>query len=223
MTQLVFCDVAGTILEGNPWDYVRQHPKYDQQRGQRELLKFLPFWLGRKAKLVTDTHFRNRWLKGMAAIFEGMPRADVQEIFDDVVNNKMTHLYHHDIIERLHEHQAHGAKVVMISGMFVDMVRLFAERIGADDAIGTPMAYDGEIALGRVGGDTCVGPRKITYIREYLQEHHPDVRIEDCYAYADSYSDRSMLGAVGHGIATYPESELRQVAQAEGWQILPVP
>lgn len=221
MGQIVFSDVAGTIIEGNPWDYVRQHPGYNRPRGERELWKFLPVVIGRRLNLVTDTTFRIRWLKGMAAIFDGMEREAIIALFDDVVNQRMAHLYRDDVIARLKAHQQQGDTVIMVSGMFVEMVQLFADRIGADGALGTHMAYDGDIALGEIAGQPCVGPGKLDFIEAYLRDHHPGVAISDCYGYADSYSDRAMLGAVGHGVATYPEPDLLEFAQTQNWEIIP--
>lgn len=221
MGQIVFADIAGTIIEGNPWDYVRQHPNYNKSRGQRELWKFLPAVIGRRLTLITDTDFRIRWLKGMSAIFDGMEREKIIEIFDDVVNNKMAHLYREDVIVRLKEHQQNGDTVIMVSGMFVDMVQLFADRIGADGALGTHLAYEDNICSGKIEGQPSVGPGKLARIETYLQANHPNVRLTDCYGYADSYSDRVMLGAVGHGVATYPEPDLLEFAQSKGWEIMP--
>lgn len=221
MGNIVFSDIAGTIIEGNPWDYVRHHPNYNKALGQRELWKFLPAFIGRRINLITDTTFRIRWLKGMSATFGGMKRDQILEMFDSVVNDKMAHLYRDDVIARLKEHQQNGDTVIMVSGMFVEMVQLFADRIGADGALGTLLAYEKDICLGRTEGAPVVGPGKLERIEAYLQANYPDVKITDCYGYADSYSDRSMLGAVGHGVATYPEPDLLEFAKDKGWEIIP--
>lgn len=119
-------------------------------------------------------------------------------------------------------HQAAGRPVVLVSGMFQDLVKMFAERIGADAAPGTPMAYTADgISRGTVAGKTCVGSRKLDFIRDYLAEYAPQTDLATCYGYADSYSDVALLESIGHSTATYPDPQMRRVAVAQGWQILP--
>ena len=222
MVQIVFSDIAGTIVTGNPWDYIRKHEKYNHKQGQRELRRFLPVYFGRKLRLISDTSFRHNWLIRVGAAFKGMSRDTIREIYQDTVANQMSPNYREDVIDRLKQHQQNGAKVILVSGMFRDLVEAFADYVGADGAIGTHLYYDANgITDGTIDGETCVGYRKPQFVERYLNEHYPDVSITDCYGYADSYSDRSLLDAVGHGVATYPDDQLRQVALTKGWDMIP--
>ncbi len=222
MSNIVFSDVAGTVIEGNPWDYIRQHPMYDEWQGQRQILKFLPIYLGHKINLVSDSAFRDKWLRTMAGALAGMTRQEISTLYADVLDNYMAHLYHDDVIARLKQHTENGASVVLVSGMFVEMVEMIADHIGAAGAIGSQMAYNTDgIATGGVDGATCVGARKLDFIRQYLQTHHPETDLSACYGYADSYSDRSLLSAVGHSVATYPDEGMRHIAESNGWEIIP--
>ena len=187
MVQIVFSDIAGTIVTGNPWDYIREHDKYNKAQGQREIMRFLPVYLGRKLKLLSDTTFRNNWLKRVGAAFKGMSQETIKEIYTHTVTTAMRDNYRDDVLTRLREHQANGAKVILVSGMFVDLVEAFAAHVGADGAIGTKLHYNANgITDGTIDGETCVGLRKPQFIERYLQQHHPDVSITDCYGYADN-------------------------------------
>lgn len=220
MTRVVFSDIAGTIVRGNPWDYVRQHPDFDAQQGRRERWRFLPVYLGWRLKLVSDTTFRDQWLHRMVGALRGLPRPKLQALFQDVIRNQMQSMQQTAVIERLQAHQAAGDKLVLVSGMFVEMGEVFADVVGADDVIGSRIAYANEHVSGQLDGPTCVGPRKVDYIQRYLNEKHPGVPLADCYAYADSFSDRSLIAAVGHGVVTYPEADMRAYAEAQGWEIM---
>lgn len=223
MTDIVFSDVAGTVIAGNPWDYIRQHPRYDKAQGQRQVLRFLPTYFGHKLNLVSDSIFREKWLGAMAQALKGMSREEIRALYSEVLHNDMAHLYHADVITRLRQHKANGATVVLVSGMFVEMVDMIASQVGADVAIGSYMAYDAnDMALGTLERPPCVGERKLMYINQYLAAEHPGVALDACYGYADSYSDRSLLSAVGHSVATYPDDGMREIAQENGWEILPV-
>lgn len=221
MTQIVFSDIAGTVVAGNPWDFIRKHPLYHQEQGRRELRKFLLIYIARRLRLISDTTFRHYWLHHMAASFAGTSREDLLTIYRDTVTQAMADSYQQDVIARLREHQAAGAKVILVTGMFIELAEAFAEHLGMDGAIGSRMAFRDGIVTGEIEGETCVGPRKLDYIKRYLAQVDANLSVSDCYGYADSYSDRALLGAVGQGVATYPEARMRTFALEQGWEIIP--
>lgn len=220
MSRIVFSDIAGTIVKGNPWDYVREHPYYNATQGRREMLRFLPAYVGWRLRIVSDTAFRNQWLQSMARSLRGLSKAELSKLFDESIRQQMSNMIQTPVVERLKAHQAKGDKVILVSGMFVEMGRVFADVVGADGVIGSQIAYTNDVVAGQVAGPPCVGPRKVEYVQEYLRGHHPDVDITDCYGYADSYSDRSLIAAVGHGVVTFPEDDMRAYAEAKGWEIM---
>ncbi|MEL6306663.1 MAG: HAD-IB family hydrolase [Chloroflexota bacterium] len=219
---VVFSDVGGTIFEGAPWTHLQQHPLWNKDRGRWEFLKFLPTYIGSKTSLVSEMNMRHRWLEGMATILAGIARNDLQAMYRETIQGAMQPIFRSDVVARLQEHKAQGNTVVLVSGIFVDMVKLIAEDIGVDDAIGTRMAFDSNgIATGKLTGVPCVGTHKINYMQQYLNDNAPNIALTDCYGYADSYSDRALLSAVGHSIATYPDDNMRTIAQTKGWEIIP--
>lgn len=219
---VVFSDVGGTIFEGAPWKHLQQHPLWNKSRGRWEFLKFLPTYIGSKTSLVSEMNMRHRWLEGMATMYTGVSRDALQTMYHETIQGGMQSIFRRDVVARLQEHKAKGNTVVLVSGIFVDMVKLIAEDIGADDAIGTRMAFDNnDLATGKLIGMPCVGTHKINYMQQYLSDNAPDIALTDCYGYADSYSDRALLSAVGYSIATYPDDNMRNVAQTNGWEIIP--
>ena len=218
---IVFSDVGGTVFEGAPWLHLRKHPTWNKTRGTLESYKFLPLYLMSKIGVVSETRMRQRWLAGMASIFKGMPRQEIRQMYLETIESDLQSVFRADVVSRLQEHKANGDTVILVSGIFVDLVQLIAENIGIDGAIGTTMEFKNDKATGKITGIPCVGAQKIVYIREYVQNNHPDIQLEDCYGYADSYSDRALLSAVGHGVATYPDKDMRQVASTNGWEIMP--
>ena len=53
-----------------------------------------------------------------------------------------------------------GARVVIVSGTYEPVLRLFAERVGAE-AVGTPLEFSGDVFTGRLAGPVNTGARKI--------------------------------------------------------------
>ncbi len=82
-----------------------------------------------------------------------------------------------------------GAQMVIVTASPEEVVRPFAEELGADRLIGTRLAYD---AAGRVQGAftglNCRGPEKVERLRAV---YGPDVRLKA--AYGDTSGDREML------------------------------
>lgn len=221
MSYVVFSDVGGTVFEGTPWATFRKHPLYKTGQGNIEFVKFMPTYFLTKLNIVNESDMRKRWLAGMAQTFKGLTRAEVTQIYQDSIANEFQNILRQDVVEQLQMHKKQGATVILVSGIFEDFVQMLAEHIGIDGAIGTKIEYENDVVAGSLYGKPCVGMNKIEYIKQYMSDNHPNVDMQDCYGYADSYSDRALLSAVGHGIATYPDDDMREIAIASGWQLFP--
>jgi HAD superfamily hydrolase (TIGR01490 family) len=218
---VVFSDVGGTVMEGAPWNHLQKHPDFNNERNRWEMYKFLPIYGLSKIKLLSETTMRQQWLKGMARVFKDMPREQLRSMFRETFEGDLQSVLRHDVIQRLQAHKANGATVMLVSGIFADFAQIIAEYIGIDGAIGTQLEYHNDKITGRILGIPCVGLQKIQYIQQFIQQNHPDTDLADCYGYADSYSDRALLSAVGHGVATYPDDDMRLVARENNWEIMP--
>jgi HAD superfamily hydrolase (TIGR01490 family) len=221
MSYVVFSDVGGTVMKGTPWNIIRKHPSYNKMRGRIELVRFLPTFVLNQLNIIGESEMRKQWLARMAASFTGLSRDTIATMYRDAIENDFQQVLRQDVIARLQEHKQQGATVIMVSGIFTDLVQQLAEHIGIDGAIGTQVEYKNNIATGRLFGEPCVGKNKIDFIHQYMQANHPTIKLEDCYGYADSYSDRALLSAVGHGVATYPDELMRETAEDSGWELFP--
>ncbi len=219
--QVAFFDIDGTLISENTWKSYVRHPEVTKARVRVAYLKAYPLWGLQKARIISDDRFRGLWVRAMAGVVSGWSRAHVRALFDWIVNERMIGHYREDVLRRLAEHKQQGNHVVLISGMFDVAVQAFAARLGADGAIGTPLAFDGDTCLGRTGGVGIAGVHKIAALQDYLVRHQLPTDLTQAHGYADSYSDRFLLGAVGHPTATYPDDELRALAQERGWAIIP--
>lgn len=218
---VVFSDVGGTIFEGAPWTHLQKHPNFNSDRNRWEMYKFLPIYGLMKLKIISETTMRQKWLKGMARVFKDTPREQLRDMFRETLENDLQPILRQDVIQRLQAHKADGATVILVSGIFSVFVEIIAEHIGIDGAIGTQLEYRNDKTTGHITGIPCVGIQKIDYIHQFVQENHPNTDFANCYGYADSYSDRALLSAVGHGVATYPDDEMRVVAKSNNWEIMP--
>ncbi|MFN8373493.1 MAG: HAD-IB family hydrolase [Anaerolineae bacterium] len=215
---MVFFDIEGTLVSNNTWKTMRSHPDVVQGRIRRAYAEVLPAWLLTKAKLLDDTQFRHYWVMAMAKLFGGWSQEQVIALFAWVASHVE---YHQDVVEKLQQHKANGDAVVLVSGIFEDGALQFARYLGADDGIGTKLAYQTGICTGKITGQSCAGSRKLDFIQGYMRSKNSAPDLAGSYAYADSYSDAPMLSAVGNPVATYPEERLRELALTRGWTIFP--
>lgn len=219
--RVAFFDIAGTLIAGNPWDSVLSHPDIDRRRVRMAYLRILPIWLARKARLIPDALFRHYWILEMARILQGWSEEQTHRLFAWVVEQQMAVHDREPVIARLRQHKEAGEHVVLVSGIFDDMVRAFAQVLDADGGIGSKLVYQGGRCSGKIDGPTIGGKNKLDSIQQYLQDNGFSISLAECYAYADSFSDAPMLSAVGHAVATYPDSALRILAVERAWKILP--
>jgi HAD superfamily hydrolase (TIGR01490 family) len=140
-------------------------------------------------------------------------RALVRETLADVVDP----IVFGEALELMRDHRTAGRRVFIVSSSPEEIVLPLAEYLGADEAIATRAAIDGD---GRYTGEVdfyAYGAFKAGALHEVAARH--DIDLAASFAYSDSITDLPMLEAVGSPIAVNPDRELRRVAQERGWEM----
>jgi HAD superfamily hydrolase (TIGR01490 family) len=220
-TRAAFFDVDGTLIEGHAWAGVVEHPQIPRRRRMWLYVAHLPALLMLRLRLMTQVGFRDSWVRGLARMLQGWTALEVDALFAWIADDYLATRYRPDVIAILQEHKDQGDHVILISTMFRGAIQRVAERLSADAGLGTQLEVRDGVCTGRILGETCVGAHKVDLVRAYLASHVPDIDLAQAAAYADSYSDAPLLAAVGHPTATYPDTEMRKVAQEMGWAIHP--
>lgn len=95
--------------------------------------------------------------------------------------------------------KASGAKVGVVSGGFIEVVRPLADSLGIDYAVANRLeAADGRLT-GRTRGEIIDRAAKLRHTRRYAEL--ADADMDQVVAVGDGANDLDMLGAVGLGIA----------------------
>jgi phosphoserine phosphatase len=126
-------------------------------------------------------------------------------------------LLHAEAAELIRWHRENDREVAIVTSSAEEVVRPVAERLGVDHVLATRM----DVEDGRYTGIVdfyCYGPAKAEAIRALAAER--GYRLEDCYAYSDSFTDLAMLAAVGRPHAVNPDRRLLEHAQVHGWPVL---
>ena len=125
-----------------------------------------------------------------------------------------------EALEIVDWHRRRGHAIVLISGTLAPLARAVAASLARDSEIfvrATELECDCGRWTGRVDGDAISGPAKQKALARLAAENHFD--LERSYAYADSLTDRWLLGAVGHPFAVNAGPRLAQHARRCGWRL----
>ena len=115
------------------------------------------------------------------------------------------------------QHLDEGQRVWLVTATPVELASIIARRLGLTGALGTVSEVEDGRYTGRLVGEPLHGPAKAEAIRALAEREGLD--LSRCAAYSDSYNDVPMLTAVGRPVAVNPDTELRDHARVNGWEI----
>lgn len=212
-------DVAGTLVAGNPW---RGFLKYDGMSKARVYSHYPlivpPYW-AKNWGLISDTRFRQVWVRQMAALLTGFTVDETDGLFRWIATDFMRGDYREDVVGRLKAHKRNGDYVLLVSGMFTPLTHQFALALGADAGVGTSLVFDADgRCAGHIDGPVCAGDEKPLIARQFLEAQ--GISVDEIVAYADSGSDVPLLAAADVGVATYPDAALADVVHKHGWEVM---
>jgi len=90
--------------------------------------------------------------------------------------------------------------------------------LGCRDTITTPVVIERGRLVGVGSGPVCYGEGKRYRAEEWAQ--YNQISLENSVAYADNWSDRSLLERVGRAVVVHPRGRLLRLARARGWFVV---
>lgn len=125
------------------------------------------------------------------AYLRGVPQARLEADCQAFAESCASALLRPDALATWRSWREQGARLVIVTASPDIVVAPFARQLGADDLLGTQLAYDGD---GRVSGafltPNCRGPEKMVRLQARFG---PRVHLKA--AYGDTSGDREMLAA----------------------------
>lgn len=118
---------------------------------------------------------------------------------------------------RLHWHQEAGHTVILLSGALDLLIEPLAAFLSADVQVCTVAETDGGQLTGRIAGEHPYDRAKVACLKALCASHPLD--LTRSFAYANHYTDRHLLAAVGNPVAATPDRRLRRLALKRGWEI----
>ncbi|MFF9203528.1 HAD-IB family phosphatase [Streptomyces sp. NPDC014986] len=159
---------------------------------------------------------RARFIRVFLRRYAGTDEAVLRQLVRGAVGDALLHRVRHEAVRRIRAHRAAGHRTVLVTGG----LDLLAEPLRPlfDDIEACRMRTLDGVMTGRVTTRPPVGEARADWLRRYTAEHGLDPA--RAYAYADSYSDRALLDAVGHPHAVDPDARLLRHAVRRRWPVL---
>ena len=206
----VASDLDGTITAGSTWNGMR---RYLTTHGRNRAVRL--FDLCHLHQLLANSPaFKEKLVARFLRLFKGFTRAEFDAMAAWIVTHELAPLCYEPVLAELQQFRAKGYRVLILSGLFDPLPKLLAEHLGLSGGLGTPMAVENDIVLGKTTTPFNVGPRKAAQLAPYA--HNGLIHT----AYGDSSRDIPMLEISRHPVAVNPDAKLREVATARGWRIL---
>lgn len=217
-------DLDGTLSYGRIWEgFFRYYLMRKKKRAW--ILAFwathLPLWLLSKCKLISGEKYRTKWIEDLGGLFKGASREEVLDVFRWVADNYVFKSLRRDVVQILNQHKQSGHMVAIVSATFSDLLEVVGQRLGVPNVIGTKLEVVDDKCTGRIAKPSCFGENKAKLLKEFISRSGLGMDHSSSFAYADSIFDVPLLKLVGNPMATYPDRDLRELAEHNGWRILP--
>ncbi len=119
----------------------------------------------------------------------------------------------------VHQHQAAGDEVVIVTATNEFVTRPIAEAFGVTELIAIELERDASgLPTGEIKGVPSFREGKVARVEQWLAQRGATWEsVAQSTFYSDSINDLPLLEKVTHPVATNPDDRLRAVAEARGW------
>jgi len=180
--------------------------------GPAQLLAFVRFGAGHVAEFGRYTMKKNK------AYLAGLACADVESLVSSWIGQASPGWWYPPATARLHQHQAAGDRVVLLSGAPQFVVDVLARELGVTRAIGTCcMAKDGRFCADPPPVHPFGTEKRLLAASLCAEFGEPAGAM---FAYGDSVHDLPLLRFAGHPVAVRPDQGLLEAARTAGFEIL---
>jgi HAD superfamily hydrolase (TIGR01490 family) len=153
-------------------------------------------------------------LKNIARI----PVVELERIaYENFVEHVRPRLYV-GVVEHLNGLRKQGTPIVLVSsspGLVIEPLSLY---LGCSATLTTPVVIERNRLIGMGSGPACYGEGKFYWAQQWADEH--GLSMADAVAYADNWSDRTLLEQVGHAVVVHPKGRLFRLARSRGWDVV---
>jgi HAD superfamily hydrolase (TIGR01490 family) len=207
-------DLEGTIVNSNVvesylWARLATMPRSSWLRELANLARCAPRYL------YAERRDRGELLRAFLRRYAGVRADELRALVTDVLGDALLHRVMPEAIRQIRHHRAAGHRTVLITGA----IDLHVEPLSVlfDEVVASRMHAKDGVLTGFLEAPPLVDEARAAWLRQYAEGH--GLYLDRSYAYADSYSDRPLLEAVGHPHAVNPDSQLFRHARRRRWVV----
>lgn len=158
-------------------------------------------------------------LERAVKMLEGIPEASIRDRTRHFYELACRTLYRPGGLEALAKHRGQGDRCVLLTSSSNYMAELVARELELDHILCNRFEVDAAgLHTGRPLGSICFGQGKLTHAKQYAESVGEPLSAATFYT--DSYSDVSVMLAVGQPVAVNPDHRLRREAVRKGWRVV---
>ncbi len=208
-----FFDLDKTLIAENSGSV---YFKYRYEKGEisgMELAKGLGAYLQYKAGILDIA----AWTRQMMKEFAGQREADLADEAQALFEESILPAIYPEAERIVHEHQAKGHIVAIVSGSTRFVVEPLARHLGVEHMLYTGMEVEDGLFTGRVVEPVCFEEGKIFWLQQFIEREGID--LARSWFYTDSVTDMPLLELVGHPMAVNPDPFLYRTAVRRRWPV----
>jgi fatty acyl-CoA reductase len=201
--------VASNLIESYLWARLSSMPRSQWGGELADLARSLPRYLR------AERRDRGDFVRAFLRRYEGADMAELRDLVDDVLGEALLQRAMPEAVRKIRAHRAAGHKTILITGTVDVFVRPLAGLF--DEVVASRMHTRDGVLTGYLDSPPLVDEARAAWLRRHAADEGID--LEGSYAYADSYSDRPLLEAVGNPAAVNPDPSLYRHAKRKHWRI----
>lgn len=130
--------------------------------------------------------------------FEGMPiqHAKIAARGWFALKSSELGFFKNDVVNCLARHRRQGARIVMVTGSFIEVAHCVGEQLGVAHYLCAPLRVKKGFYSGQLTDQPMIGQGKAVAVQRFLAAQ--GVSAKDCYGYGDDSSDLPFLNLLGH-------------------------
>jgi alcohol-forming fatty acyl-CoA reductase len=201
--------VASNLIESYLWARLSSLPRAKWSGELADLARSLPRYLR------AERRDRGDFVRAFLRRYEGARMDELRDLVDDMLGDALLQRVMPEAVRRIRAHRAAGHRTILITGTVDVFVRPLASLF--DEVVASRMHERDGVLTGYLDSPPLVDEARAAWLRRHALDAELDLAAS--YAYADSYSDRPLLEAVGNPGAVNPDPSLYRHAKRKHWRI----
>jgi HAD superfamily hydrolase (TIGR01490 family) len=150
--------------------------------------------------------------------FKGVSRDRLFSLGEEYCERIMVRNLYPRAIELIEANRSAGIVPVLVTGSPDFIVAPLARHLEITDFAANRLVYSRDLATGRLATPVMASDEKAAWCAQYAAER--DIKLADCWGYADSHYDTAFLAALGHPVAVNPDRKLLAAATNRQWPVI---